>query len=479
MTDPSNRPDRRGRAERLLPRRRAGASPAATGSAPSSPRPLAAPARSSPRATCTRRPHLVRRAGRAVAAALRRRHARRRAAPVGGRHAVRPRPGQDGDPARRRGYSGFDGTDLADCLRGRGVKRVLVAGIATDYCVRATALDAIRGGIRDHRADRRDRRSRRRAWRRPSGRSRGARRRRHARPGARCCAAGERWRRSWRPRAARCARWSRRPGAAVQHRPLRWHRLGGGAGDRRPGARARERVRRRAARPGTPSRCTSTTPRRRAAAAGLPDDNFLTVSIEPILAGIAAARPDVARRADIRFGNASARARMIVIYDLAQELDALVLGTENRSEYYLGYFTRFGDAASDIEPISDLYKTEVRRRPRARPARGGASQAPDGRALGRPDRRGRARLHLPRCRPRAGGELDLGMSPAEAAERAGVAPDVVDRVLARAAGVAWKHDVPHTLVEPFGSRPRAAAACRPTPRARAAPRPRAGGRARG
>jgi NAD+ synthase len=40
---------------------------------------------------------------------------------------------------------------------------------------------------------------------------------------------------------------------------------------------------------------------------------------------------------------------------------------------------------------------------------------------------------------------DLGMSPAQAAERAGVDRDVADRVLARAAGVAWKHAVPHTL----------------------------------
>ena len=78
-----------------------------------------------------------------------------------------------------------------------------------------------------------------------------------------------------------------------------------------------------------------------------------------MLEGIAAARPTVPD-APLRFGNASARGRMIAIYDLAQERDALVLGTENRSEYYLGYFTRFGDAASDIEPIWDLYKTEVK-----------------------------------------------------------------------------------------------------------------------
>jgi len=40
---------------------------------------------------------------------------------------------------------------------------------------------------------------------------------------------------------------------------------------------------------------------------------------------------------------------------------------------------------------------------------------------------------------------DLGMSPAQAAKRTGVDRDVADRVLARAAGVAWKHAVPHTL----------------------------------
>jgi nicotinamidase/pyrazinamidase len=45
------------------------------------------------------------------------------------------------------GYSGFDGTDLAILLRERGIDRVTVAGLATDYCVRATALDALREGF--------------------------------------------------------------------------------------------------------------------------------------------------------------------------------------------------------------------------------------------------------------------------------------------------------------------------------------------
>lgn len=61
----------------------------------------------------------------------------------------------------------------------------------------------------------------------------------------------------------------------------------------------------------------------------------------------------------IRRGNVMARVRMILVFDIAKEKKALVCGTENKSEKYLGYFTRFGDAASDFEPISHLYKTQV------------------------------------------------------------------------------------------------------------------------
>lgn len=62
---------------------------------------------------------------------------------------------------------------------------------------------------------------------------------------------------------------------------------------------------------------------------------------------------------NIRKGNIMARVRMIYLYDLSKKYQALVCGTENKTEYYLGYFTRFGDEASDIEPIRNLYKTQV------------------------------------------------------------------------------------------------------------------------
>ena len=62
----------------------------------------------------------------------------------------------------------------------------------------------------------------------------------------------------------------------------------------------------------------------------------------------------------LRLANIAARTRMVVIFDQAKLHDALVVGTENQSEHLLGYFTRFGDEASDVEPIRHLYKIQVR-----------------------------------------------------------------------------------------------------------------------
>jgi NAD+ synthase len=62
---------------------------------------------------------------------------------------------------------------------------------------------------------------------------------------------------------------------------------------------------------------------------------------------------------NLRIGNFSARMRMSVLYDLSAKYSALVLGTSNKSELLLGYGTLFGDLASALNPIGDLYKTEV------------------------------------------------------------------------------------------------------------------------
>ncbi len=53
-----------------------------------------------------------------------------------------------GTAADREAYSGFEGTTLAETLRGRGVESIVVCGLATDYCVKNTALDGLRHGFR-------------------------------------------------------------------------------------------------------------------------------------------------------------------------------------------------------------------------------------------------------------------------------------------------------------------------------------------
>jgi len=62
----------------------------------------------------------------------------------------------------------------------------------------------------------------------------------------------------------------------------------------------------------------------------------------------------------VRAGNKMARERMSILFDVAHETSRLVLGTGNRTEICLGYTTWYGDAACSVNPIGELYKTEVR-----------------------------------------------------------------------------------------------------------------------
>ena len=63
---------------------------------------------------------------------------------------------------------------------------------------------------------------------------------------------------------------------------------------------------------------------------------------------------------DLRRGNKMARERMTILYDHSAMLGALVVGTSNKTELLLGYGTLFGDMASAVNPIGDLFKTQVR-----------------------------------------------------------------------------------------------------------------------
>lgn len=59
-------------------------------------------------------------------------------------------------------------------------------------------------------------------------------------------------------------------------------------------------------------------------------------------------------------GNLKPRIRMTIAYHYANSLRSLVVGSSNKTELLLGYFTKYGDGASDIMPLGDLYKTQVR-----------------------------------------------------------------------------------------------------------------------
>jgi NAD+ synthase len=62
---------------------------------------------------------------------------------------------------------------------------------------------------------------------------------------------------------------------------------------------------------------------------------------------------------NLRVGNFSARIRMSILFDISQKLNAMVVGTSNKSELMLGYGTWYGDLASSLNPIGDIYKSDI------------------------------------------------------------------------------------------------------------------------
>ena len=87
-----------------------------------------------------------------------------------------------------------------------------------------------------------------------------------------------------------------------------------------------------------------------------------TIEITGMVEPLFALDPKITK---LRKGNIMARERMIVLYDQSEAFKGLVVGTSNKTEILLGYSTQFGDAASAINPIGDLYKSQVRQLSRA------------------------------------------------------------------------------------------------------------------
>jgi len=79
----------------------------------------------------------------------------------------------------------------------------------------------------------------------------------------------------------------------------------------------------------------------------------ITAMVDPLIQAF----PEMS---NTRKGNIMARARMIVLYDQSEAFHGLAIGTGNKTEILLGYTTLYGDAACAINPLGDLYKTQVR-----------------------------------------------------------------------------------------------------------------------
>lgn len=83
----------------------------------------------------------------------------------------------------------------------------------------------------------------------------------------------------------------------------------------------------------------------------------LTFEITPMVEPLFERFPDMNR---VRKGNVMARARMIVLFDQSASFNGLVVGTSNKTEILLGYTTLYGDSACALNPLGDLYKTQLR-----------------------------------------------------------------------------------------------------------------------
>lgn len=87
------------------------------------------------------------------------------------------------------------------------------------------------------------------------------------------------------------------------------------------------------------------------------NNKYKIINIDPILESF---KNEIKTNDKLVLGNIKARIRMVLLYAYAQIMNYLVIGTGDKSELLLGYFTKYGDGGVDILPIGDLYKTQVR-----------------------------------------------------------------------------------------------------------------------
>ncbi len=169
------------------------------------------------------------------------------------------------------------------------------------------------------------------------------------------------------------------------------------------------------------------------------------IEITPMLRVIRRSIPSYRPDDRVADGNTKARLRMLLTYYHANSRRSLVIGTSNKTELYLGYFTKYGDGGVDVMPFADLYKCQIRAL---------------GRHLGVPERivnkPASARLWAGQETENDLGlpydSLDLivyahlqGLPPAKIASETGVDKAQVEGILARIAASAHKRQPPAIL----------------------------------
>ncbi len=90
---------------------------------------------------------------------------------------------------------------------------------------------------------------------------------------------------------------------------------------------------------------------------GVPEENWERIDVDPIVEALEAQLGGMTK---VERGNATARVRMIILHQRAYRHNGLVIGTGDKSELLIGYFTKYGDGGVDVLPIGGLYKTHVR-----------------------------------------------------------------------------------------------------------------------
>ncbi len=177
---------------------------------------------------------------------------------------------------------------------------------------------------------------------------------------------------------------------------------------------------------------------------GIPKKNIYEINIQKAVDAIARYDKHIDQ---IRKGNIMSRVRMIYLYDIAKKHKALVCGTENKTEYLLGYFTRHGDEAADLEPIRHLYKAEVFRLAQMylgvpeeflvkSPSAGLWEGQTDEEEFGFSYEDADKILYL---------KFDKKLSEVEIINTSGIDKTIVKKILTRVAENSFKHEVPKVL----------------------------------